>query len=281
MNASFNKTLSLSLLLFNSVEHEVYAAPPPPLVLASEYQQGLQLERYWVCEKYDGVRAYWNGQQLLSRSGRTISIPHELQQQLPAFALDGELWLGRGKFSELVGLIHRQQSKFEQWQKVQFMVFDLPHHPGNYRSRYQQLQGLAKQANFIRIPEYHNYPGRTQLAQELQKISAEGGEGLMLRDPNSFYLATRSHALIKYKAYQDGEAEVVAYSAGKGKYQGMLGALVVQDRQGQRFKIGSGLTDQLRVSPPPLGSLIEYRYNGLSSHGKPRFARFIRLHQTL
>jgi DNA ligase-1 len=210
-----------------------------------------------------------------------INLPSALSEQLPEVAVDGELWLGRGQFSDLVSLIKQQDVSLNKWLEVQFIVFDLPHHPGSYQQRYRHLQTLSSASNFMRVPAYRAYPGRPKLEQQLARISAEGGEGLMLRDPKSMYLPTRSNALIKYKSYQDAEAKVIAYSDGKGKYRGMLGALVVQDQQGRQFKIGSGLSDQLRADPPPIGSLVEYRYNGLTEHGKPRFARFVRVHQTL
>ncbi|WP_411993119.1 DNA ligase [Agarivorans sp. DSG3-1] len=272
----------LSVCLFLACANEGLAQQQPPqLILATDYQQGLDLQRYWVCEKYDGVRAYWDGKQLLSRNGHVIGLPESIAQQLPNVAVDGELWLGRGQFSALVSLVKQKNSRVEQWQDVRFVVFDLPNYPGPYQQRYRQLQTLSSTSAFMTVPSYRAYPGRPKLEQELAKISAEGGEGLMLRDPESMYIPSRSNALIKYKSYQDAEAEVVAYSGGKGKYSGKLGALVVQDQQGRRFKIGSGLSDQLRSNPPPIGSLVEYRYNGLTEHGKPRFARFVRVHQTL
>ncbi|WP_221075153.1 DNA ligase [Agarivorans aestuarii] len=281
MDRSISNKLGLCMLLFSSQALHAQSPQPPALVLASDYQQGLDLQNYWVCEKYDGVRAYWDGKQLLSRAGHVIEVPQTISKQLPEMAVDGELWLGRGRFSELVSLIKQQSPNLNKWQEVQFVVFDLPHYPGPYQQRYRHLQTLSSTSEFMRVPVYRAYPGRPTLEQQLAKISAEGGEGLMLRDPQSMYLPTRSNALIKYKSYQDAEAKVVAYSDGKGKYRGMLGALVVQDQQGRQFKIGSGLSDQLRADPPPIGSLVEYRYNGLTEHGKPRFARFVRVHQTL
>lgn len=281
MESSLSSKLSFCLLLIGSREVFAQSSAPPQLMLAADYQQNLELQHYWVCEKYDGVRAYWDGKQLLSRNGHIIELPEVWLNQMPNVAVDGELWLGRGQFSNLVGLINQHNPSLIQWQEVSFVAFDLPNYLGSYQQRYQHLQILSAANSFMQVPVYSAYPGRPKLEQQLQQISAEGGEGLMLRDPNSLYLPSRSNALIKYKSYQDAEAEVIAYSDGKGKYQGMLGALVVQDAQGRKFKIGSGLSDQLRAAPPPIGSLVEYRYNGLTEHGKPRFARFVRIHQTL
>lgn len=281
METSLSSKLSLCLLLISSREAFAQAVQPPQLMLAADYQQDLALQHYWVCEKYDGVRAYWDGTQLLSRRGHIIELPKAWLSQLPKVAVDGELWLGRGQFSHLVGLINQHNPSLPLWQEVRFIAFDLPHYLGSYQQRYRHLQTLSAANTFMQVPVYRAYPGRPKLEQQLQQISAEGGEGLMLRDPESLYLPSRSNALIKYKSYQDAEAEVIAYSHGKGKYRGMLGALVVEDAQGRKFKIGSGLSDQLRAEPPPIGSVIEYRYNGLTEHGKPRFARFVRIHQAL
>ena len=93
------------------------------------------------------------------------------------------------------------------------------------------------------------------------------------------YKTGRSSDLLKLKTYQDTEAEVIGYRPGRGKYQGMVGALVVKTPEGKEFAIGSGLTDELRRTPPQIGSIITYRYNGLTKHGLPRFARFLRVRQ--
>uniref|UniRef100_UPI003D062A53 DNA ligase n=1 Tax=Agarivorans sp. TaxID=1872412 RepID=UPI003D062A53 len=178
-------------------------------------------------------------------------------------------------------LIQQQNPSAEQWQALQFIVFDLPDAAGSYRQRYQRLQQLVEGKPFLQLPVYHPYSGPAELTHQLDELSKQGGEGLMLRDPDALYLATRSKALIKYKSYQDGEAEVVGYSPGQGKYQNVVGALVVKDAQGRLFKLGSGLTEQQRAKPPAIGSMVHYRYNGLTSKGKPRFARFVRQYQAL
>lgn len=274
--------LSLCLLLLSPQQVALaQQADAPALLLASEYSQDIPLQGYWVCEKYDGIRAFWNGQQLISRNGLMISLPTTLRQQLPSIPIEGELWLGRGQFGALQSLIQQQDPAAEQWQALQFMVFDLPDAAGSYRQRYQRLQQLVEGRPFLQVPTYSSYQGPSQLERQLIQLNQVGGEGLMLRDPDALYLATRSKALIKYKSYQDGEAEVVGYSPGQGKYQNMVGALVVKDAQGRLFKLGSGLTEQQRAEPPAIGSMVHYRYNGLTSKGKPRFARFVRQYQAL
>jgi DNA ligase-1 len=114
------------------------------------------------------------------------------------------------------------------------------------------------------------------LAQRLASIVAAGGEGVMLRRAQALYRATRSDDLLKVKPRQDGDARVVAYVPGKGKYSGLTGALEVVTAAGVRFRVGSGLTDADRRDPPPLESWILYSHEGYTDAGVPRFARYLR-----
>ncbi|GGC10133.1 ATP-dependent DNA ligase [Marinobacterium zhoushanense] len=259
----------------------VIAAPVPALMSAQTLLPDQQIESadYLVSEKLDGVRARWNGQQLQTRSGAPISAPDWFIHDLPPIELDGELWLGRSRFAELSALIRRNESTDDQWRQVSFMLFDLPLHPGTFVERHAALLTLfpAVDNRYIRVIEQRRAPSRDKLEQLLVQIQRLGGEGLMLHHSASRYVPNRSDLLLKYKGYQDAEARVVGYTDGKGKYTGMTGALIVENDTGLRFRIGSGLSDAERENPPAIGSTITYRYNGLTSQGKPRFARFMRV----
>src|SRR5580704_4856852 len=63
---------------------------------------------YWLSEKLDGVGAYWNGSQFLSRQGNLFHAPDWFVAGLPNTPLDGELWLGRKKFQRTVSIVRRQ-----------------------------------------------------------------------------------------------------------------------------------------------------------------------------
>ena len=111
----------------------------------------------------------------------------------------------------------------------------------------------------------------------LQAVMANGGEGLMLHHALAPYRGGRSDNLLKFKQARDAEARVIGYRPGKGKYLGMVGALLVEDERGRRFALGSGLRDADRASPPAIGSVVTFRHDGLTAKGTPRFARYLRV----
>lgn len=255
-------------------------AAAPTLMSATTLQdeQVLDLSAWLVSEKLDGVRARWTGQELISRRGYPIQAPAWFTANLPALPLDAELWLGPGRFDELSSLLRRADAPPEAWRSVQLVVFDLPAHPGPFADRARALAKLVAAVDnpHLRSIEQHSLNSRTELEQMLRRVIERGGEGLMLQHRDSRYQSGRSELLRKYKPYADAEAIVVGYTAGQGKYTGLVGALIVETDSGLRFRIGSGLSDAERADPPPIGSQITYRYNGLTRHGKPRFARFMR-----
>lgn len=258
-------------------------AQPPAMMQGTEITdvQSLpsDLSGWLVSEKYDGVRAYWDGQRLLSRSGYPIRLPDGFTRGWPDQPLEGELWLGPGRFDALSALIRRASAPAQAWQDVRFMLFDLPRWPAPFAERHVQLQRLIAHApaRHLEVVQQQVVADTAALEARLAEVLAAGGEGLMLHRATALYQPRRSTDLRKFKPFQDAEARVVAWLPGQGKYQGMLGALLVERDDGVRFRLGSGFSDQQRRHPPAIGSLITYRYNGLTRHGKPRFARFLRL----
>jgi DNA ligase-1 len=53
--------------------------------------------------------------------------------------------------------------------------------------------------------------------------------------------------------------------------------VLVELPDGQRFALGSGLTDAEREKPPPVGAWVSYRYRDRTPSGLPRFATFWRV----
>ncbi|MBV2164290.1 MAG: DNA ligase [Comamonas sp.] len=257
------------------------AARADTLTLANSYRPGLDVQAYWVSEKYDGIRAHWDGRQLRSRQGLPIDAPAWFTRGWPAQALDGELWAGRGQFAAVQATVAQGRKDEDGWRTLRYMVFDLPQHPGPFGQRQQALQRVAQGIGqpWVQAAAQWQVPSHAALMEQLHAVSKAGAEGLMLRRADSPYRPGRSDDLVKLKLFDDAEAVVVAHLPGKGKYQGMTGALLVQMPGGQRFKIGSGLTDADRARPPAIGSTITYRFNGTHASGLPRFARYWRVRE--
>ena len=252
---------------------------PPAVMLATPYRSGIDLSAYWVSEKLDGVRARWDGQRLQTRSGQPITPPPWFTQGWPRMAMDGELWIGNGRFDEVSGLVRSGKGNDTDWRRVRFMVFDLPTHGGTFDARVGRMRALTRSTKIPWLQPVAQFRVENVVALEarLKQLVTAGGEGLMLHRGTAFYQSGRSDDLLKYKLYEDAEARVVAHAPGKGKYTGMLGALVVRMPDGRQFRLGTGFTDAQRSDPPPVGSLVTYRHNGLTSKGLPRFARFMRI----
>jgi len=273
----------LLLPLFFALALTLAHAAPPPLQLAEVLHDGddIELSAYWVSEKLDGVRGYWDGTALWTRGGTRIAVPASFTAGWPRVPLDGELWAGRGRFALASSIVRRSDADEQAWQALRFCIFDLPAEPGPFDARLTKLRALFAQGlpTTLMLVEQFRVATPAALRARRDAIVAQGGEGLMLHRGDALYRTGRSGDLLKYKPYDDAEAVVVGYVPGRGKYEGMVGALEVERTDGLRFRIGSGLSDELRRKPPPLGSLITYRYQGETAQGLPRFARFVRVRE--
>lgn len=260
-----------------------HAAEHAPVMLANVYHPGIDLKTYWVSEKYDGVRGYWDGQRLLTRGGELILPPAWFIAGWPNTPLDGELWAGRGGFADAVSTARRQTPDDAAWRKMRFMVFDIPAQQGTFDQRLPILESTVAAINlpWVQVVKQSKVKDHRSLQKMLSAITKEGGEGLMLHRGASLYRAERNDDLLKVKLHEDAEARVVAYIPGKGKHAGRLGALLVEMPNGQRFKLGTGFSDAQRTHPPILGSLVTYRYRGVNDSGIPRFASFLRVREDL
>ena len=259
-----------------------------PLMLANVYHPGVPLADYWVSEKYDGVRGYWDGKQLLTRGGERVNAPAWFTAGWPATPLDGELWAGRGQFPKAVSTVRQQTPDDTAWRGMRFMVFDLPAQGGSFSDRIPVLnQLLATMAvPWVRPVAQSRVANPQALHALLTKTVALGGEGLMLHRGAALYRAQRNDDLLKVKTFDDAEARVIAHIPGNGKYAGLLGALLVEapaaeGRAMRRFKLGTGFSDEQRRNPPALGSWVTYRFRGLNDSGVPRFASFMRVREDM
>ncbi len=257
---------------------EVEAKEGPPLLLAERWDSQADLTSWRMSEKLDGVRAYWDGQRLLSRLGNVFRAPEWFVEGLPGEPLDGELWIGRKAFQRTSGIVRRQDGT-ALWREVRYVVFDAPAHDGDFERRLEYFHDyMGRRRPPFAVAHTHEVcKGLDHLRAELARVEGLGGEGLMLRQPRSRYEIGRSWTLLKVKNFLDAEARVVAHKPGTGRHKGRLGALTVELADGTRFDIGTGFSDAEREDPPHPGSIVCFRYQELSEAGVPRFPSYVGL----
>lgn len=253
----------------------------PPVLLANELRPEIDPANYLISEKFDGVRAFWDGKSLRFRSGRSVHAPAWFVGKLPAQSLDGELWLARGRFDALSGIVRKTEPQDAEWRQIKYLIFELPDAPGTFAQRAQRIRAVVAKTQWTQLiaVEQFRVADRAVLKRKLDEVVRGGGEGLMLHLADAAYVTGRSDVLLKVKPLQDTEAVVIEHLPGKGKYQGMLGALRVQMPGGKKFMIGTGFTDAARQHPPSVGTTITYTYRGFSKTGLPRFASYLRVRE--
>jgi DNA ligase-1 len=247
-------------------------------MLPEVYSEGRDIRGWLMSEKLDGVRGYWDGAKLWSKNGKPFHPPAAFVRDLPDFALEGELWGGRGTFEKTVSIV-LDRKPHDGWLQLKFAIFDVPEAEGGFTRRLARARQW-----FAAHPSLHAFvieqrPVRNEqhLQQELQRVIRLGGEGLIVRKPDALYTAGRSQDILKVKEFQDAEARVVAHLPGQGRNRGRLGALLVERPDGTRFKIGTGFSDEERDHPPAVGETITFKYCGSFPSGIPRFPVFLRI----
>lgn len=278
------------------------------LQLAKQYDQSrtdINVADYWVSEKLDGIRARWNGTELLTRNGNKIFAPTWFTANWPETTIDGELWIGRGEFERTASIVLSTLTNIElhsvanassstvssadaiaaanslsakRWAKVRFMAFDMPMMGEPFGRRLNMLNSLSKSTpnpTFAVIPQF-KLTSIASLDEKLEQVTQEGGEGLMLHHEQALYTSGRSDKLLKVKRFEDAEGKVLALLPGKGRFKGMMGSLLVETREGIQFKLGTGFSKNERQSPPAIGSWVTFKYYGLTKNGKPKFASYLR-----
>ncbi|MBI3866049.1 MAG: DNA ligase [Planctomycetia bacterium] len=249
---------------------------PPALLLAETWDGILDPTDWWLSEKLDGVRAFWNGEVFLSRQGNRYYAPDWFTARFPKVPLDGELWIERKQFQRTVSIV-RRHDQTDLWREVCFQVFDAPACPGTFEGRIEYAQAVVQEwhSEFILFDPQIRCEGKAHLEEELERILRLGGEGVMLRQPGSPYVGRRSATLLKVKRFLDADARVIEHQPGAGRHRGRLGALLVVLPNGIQFAVGTGFTDAQRENPPPIGATVSFRYQELSDGGVPRFPTFV------
>jgi len=266
------KSIYLILVMLSSLH-----AQAPQLFLLKTYKNDMNVTGWVMSEKLDGVRAFWDGNKLISRSGKVFLVPKSFIKDFPPFALDGELWSRRGDFEHIVSIVNTKKS-VRSWDELHYMVFEVPEQEGNFFERLEKLQTYLKhhtQTN-IKVIEQIKIHSQEQVQSYFKKVTQEGAEGIVVRNPNVPYYTGRSQLALKFKPFIDAECRVLKHMKGKGKYKDKMGSLLCE-YQGKEIKIGSGFSDVQRNSPPKIGTLISFKYYGKTALGNPKYPVFLRI----
>ncbi len=254
------------------------AADKPDLFLLKTYDETKSVVGWVMSEKLDGIRGFWDGKQLLTRGGKRIMAPDWFIENYPPFAIDGELWTKRADFEGISSIVRRKNPD-ERWRKITHQIFEVPNQQGGLLNRLAVLRDYLKMRVGSPIKIIKQYPinQRHQVKQFLQNIVRKGGEGVVVRNPNTAYQTGRLSSALKVKQYLDTECVIEKILPGKGKYTGKMGALLCKTKKGVLVKIGSGFKDIQRENPPPIGTTITFKYFGLTKKGKPKYPVFLRI----
>lgn len=244
--------------------------------------KGQDISGWLASEKLDGVRAYWNTKELLTRQGKKIQASNELLAILPPFDIDGELWIARNSFERTQSAVMDATPDTKAWSEVSYNIFDAPTQKGGLLDRLEVVQKYIdtldeKSKSKLKVIPQHKINTKQELDKMLDEITKAGGEGVVIREPNHAYKWGKSELDLKYKRFIDAECQVVSINKGKGKIEGLLGSITCETKDGKRFKIGSGFNDETRSNPPKIGDTVTYKYLNLTAKGVPRFAVFMRV----
>lgn len=241
---------------------------------------------YLMSEKLDGVRGIWEAGKFKTRQDNPIHTPSYFTYNFPSFKLDGELWIARAKFDEVSALIRSDSLDSSLWKSVTYNVFDVPNAceefkltPCTLSNRLKVLERYLQQNPnpYIKIIKQIPIKDQERLKEFYKDIIFNKGEGVVIRKDLAPYEKGRSKNALKLKPYEDAECKVIAYTEGKGKFQGKIGALLCQMPDDRVIKIGSGLKDKDRENPPKIGSIVTYKFNGLTKNSLPRFPVFLHI----
>jgi DNA ligase-1 len=273
------KIITCTLFFFYGCFHgtEVVALD---IMLPQVYEENIDISGWLVSEKLDGVRGYWDGKRLMSKSGLPFHPPAEFLKNFPYFALEGEIWGGRGTFEQTIGAVKKHKAH-NGWLDLKFGIFDVPETGGGFEWRLEKAKEwfMKNPSNYAFVVPQKPVKNKDELREELSRVESLGGEGLIVRRPDALYAKGRSRDILKVKSYYDKEAVVIGHVPGKGKNKGKLGSLLVELPDKTRFKIGAGFSDEERENPPSIGASITFKYYGLYQSGIPKFPSFLRVRQ--
>lgn len=272
----------------------------PILDIVSNYR-GVLMER--ATDEYDAM-GLPDGDETDTRVMDELYEKHGVDDMLDP-VLDGEIV--SGSFNKTVSEVRKKDSQatdaffnvFDVLPASLFKEDDKVPSEHNYAARRKTLEEMVgKNDGPVQLLPRYLVSSESEIHTLYESVRARGLEGLIIKDPDAFYHRRRNHAWMKIKAEESTDVPIVGYEEGTGKYEGMLGAIIVafdkkchengahganHDHPGAvRVNVGSGLSDSQRQSfwedrAELIGRVIEVEFHEITPDGSlrhPRFKRF-------
>ena len=269
------------------------------VALAQKFERKRMSDWVYIEPKLDGIRCLAiveKGEaKLFTRAGKLITNFDDTVGRELLLAgdgcYDGEIM--SKDFTELMRQVYRKEDK--DVSDVYFAIFDYltleewKEKKGKYtlkdRKKYLQRQFgtvyAKEKLKYLKLVRFEPelQPSDKVLKESHDRWVAQGYEGIMVKDTDSFYSFGRDWSVMKYKAFFDADVPIIGLKEGTGKHQGKLGSFLV-DYKGVEVNVGSGLNDELREQiwkdkNNHIGRIIEVRYQEETPDGSLRFPTFV------
>jgi DNA ligase 1 len=253
----------LSLLAFDVQKPKIYSDQ--------------NISGWYMSEKLDGIRGYWNGKKFYTKNGNIINIPKKFTKNFPSFALDGELWSRRNDF-EFIQSTVLDKTPSTKWEKITYNIFEVPNTKGDFLQRLQKAKDwFSKHPNRnVKIIEQIKCKDEDHLIEYLNSIVTLKGEGIIVKDASKLYHTGRSPYILKVKKFLDMEGLVIGYNY---KKDGSFKSLKIKLKNNITFNLSSGLSEKNKQNPPKKGEIVTFKYYGFTKNNKPKFASFLRVRE--
>jgi len=234
-------------------------------MLAIPYQEEI-LDRwntsyYYVQPKINGIRAIFKNDQLYSLQGNVIlTLPHIkeviLKTGLGKYQLDGELYHPQYSLQIIRSIVVRKNIH-KNFRKIKYYIFDIVDTEKIFEERYQILKKwstVIKGNSILRIVPTFRVNYKDDIWIYLEKFKEKNFEGIIIRNPKGLYrIGKRSTDLLKFKPLKTDKYLIVGVVEERdinGNPKNSLGALILSDKEGNEFKIGTGplLTREMRIN---------------------------------
>lgn len=234
---------------------------------------------WYMSEKLDGIRAYWDGKNLYTKNKNIIYAPKWFTKDFPSFELDGELFTKRDDFETIQSIV-LDEIPSKSWSKITYNIFEVPNADGNFLSRLDLAKKYFsdKSLNHVKLIPQMKCKDTKHLEKFLKKIIYLKGEGVIVKDGSKTYHTGRTSSSLKVKTAQDMEGKIIAYNYKLDNKT--VKSLVIKLSNGVVFNLGNGLSKEQRVNPPKIGEIITFKYYGLTKNKKPKFASFLRIRKS-